>query len=259
MNKILRNIGRQVIIFARAIIRRFGWDINVVPLAGGVAGERLLKLLTIQNIDLVIDVGANEGQYTSRLFELGYAGKVLSFEPLSSAYQKLQIASRAYSNWTVAERCAVGDIDDEIEINISRNSFSSSILPIQPTHINAAPDSEYTGTEKVKIVRLDTVLPKYIQKVNAPFLKIDVQGFEEQVLAGASEILHHIKGLQLELSIIELYKGEKLFEEMLHKMFDLGFELYNLFPEFTDEKTGRLIQVDAVFFRPGLQSDGAKK
>ncbi|MBS4058919.1 MAG: FkbM family methyltransferase [Bacteroidetes bacterium] len=245
-------IGRQVIILSRKIVRDYGWDLNVVPLIGGVSGERLLKLLTVQNIDLVIDVGANQGQYANQLFELGYTGKVLSFEPLSLAYQKLQTASRAYPSWEVAERCAVGDIDDEIEINVSRNSFSSSILPIQPTHTNLAPDSEYIGTEKVKIVRLDTVLPKYFRQAKAPFLKIDVQGFDEQVLAGASAILPQIKGLQLELSLVELYKGEKLFQEMLAKAFDLGFELHNLFPEFTDEKTGRLMQADAVFFRPGL-------
>jgi FkbM family methyltransferase len=252
MNKILRSIGRQVIIQTREIVRRYGWDINVVPLTGGVAGERLLKLLKVQNIDFVIDVGANQGQYARQLFALGYAGRVLSFEPLSSAYHKLQIASAAYPNWEVAERCAVGDADDEIEINISQNSFSSSLLSIHPTHTSVAPDSQYIGKEKVKIIRLDSILPKYLQQASAPFLKIDVQGFEEQVLAGASAILPKVKGLQLELSLVELYKGGKLFEEMLGKVLELGFELHNLFPEFTDEKSGRLLQVDAVFFRAGL-------
>jgi FkbM family methyltransferase len=251
MIKIVRNFGRQVIILTREIVRRYGWDINVVPLAGGVAGDRLLKHLKIQNIDLVIDVGANQGQYANQLFELGYVGKVLSFEPLSAVYPKLQAASKIYPNWAVAERCAVGDLDGDIEINISQNTFSSSILPIQAAHTSVAPSSEYIGWEKVKIVRLDTVLPKHLAQVNAPFLKIDVQGFEEQVLAGASAILPGVKGLQLELSLVELYEGGKLFKAMLDKAFNLGFELHNLFPEFTDEKTGRLLQVDAVFFRRG--------
>lgn len=80
-------------------------------------------------------------------------------------------------------------------------------------------------------------------------LKIDTQGYEEQVLKGANEIISKIKGIHLELSIVPLYEGQMLFEEMLNKLKEMGFALYHLSPGFQDSRTGRLLQVNGTFFR----------
>ncbi len=113
-------------------------------------GAYALKRLTYQNIDLILDVGANAGQFAQRIFEIGYGGNIVSFEPLSSAYEKLIENSKGNKRWQIAERCALGDENGEIQINIAKNSHSSSILPMLQAHIDAEPNSTYVDSETVK-------------------------------------------------------------------------------------------------------------
>ncbi|NES25389.1 MAG: FkbM family methyltransferase [Symploca sp. SIO3E6] len=214
-------------------------------------GASFLKMLTFHEIDLVLDVGANIGQFAENLLAMGYQGQVVSFEPLSDAYQQLQEASKSNPNWQVAERCAIGERNGETEINISQNSQSSSILPILQTHIDAASKSVYVDSEKVKISTLSDMAVNYVKQSQATLLKIDTQGYEDQVLQGAQEIIPQIKGIYLELSLVPLYEGQLLFEEMLTKIKGMGFSLYHLSPGFGDYQTGRLLQVNGVFFREG--------
>lgn len=231
----------------KKISRNFGYDIiEYSPNKNFTL--RILKYLKLNNIDTILDVGANEGFYAKELFEVGYKGKVICFEPLLTAYKKLLNNSRSNSNWQIAERCAIGNYDGKIKLNISNNSVSSSVLQMMGTHINADPNSVYVGNEEVNIYRLDTIAPSYISNSKNIFLKIDVQGFENSVIDGATDILHRIKGIQLEMSLIQLYEGQLLFEDMLKKLKIIGFDLYSLNHVFSDEKTLRMLQLDGIFF-----------
>ena len=80
-------------------------------------------------------------------------------------------------------------------------------------------------------------------------LKIDTQGFEMPVLQGARNLLQTICGLQLELSLTQLYDGQVLYLDMIHWLRDRGFELWNVMPGFVEPASGRLLQMDGVFFR----------
>jgi hypothetical protein len=80
-------------------------------------------------------------------------------------------------------------------------------------------------------------------------LKIDTQGYESEVLKGAPETLARVAGLQLELSLVPLYGGQKLMPEMLETVASLGFELWALVPNFLEPGTARMLQADATFFR----------
>jgi FkbM family methyltransferase len=207
------------------------------------------RLLNRQNIDLIFDVGANTGVYAATLFKNGFKGSIVSFEPLSEAYNQLVDKSKAYRLWQVAERCALGDSDSEVEINVSANLESSSILPMLKACEDSAPDARYRASEKVAMRRLDAIAERYLDNVQAPFLKLDVQGFEDKVLAGAKESLVRIKGIQIELSLLPLYEGQKLWRQLIDEILTLGFELHSLMPGFTDRQTGKLLQMDAIFFR----------
>jgi len=211
--------------------------------------NKLLQMLNYHQIDLIIDIGANKGQYATKLFNVDFKGKIISFEPLSSAHSILSERTKQNPSWTAAERCAIGEKDGITSINISKNSYSSSLLPMLETHSNAAPESIYVDSEKVKIFRLDTIISKYIKGDERIFIKIDTQGYENKILEGATNIIDKIKGIQLETSLVPLYQNETLFTEMLENLNKLGFRLYNLFPGFKDKKTGRLLQVDCVFFK----------
>ncbi|CAM2843857.1 Methyltransferase FkbM domain-containing protein [Mycobacterium simiae] len=118
------------------------------------------------------------------------------------------------------------------------------------SHQDAFPPANYIGTEQVPIHRLDGLTPKVLGASSVVFLKIDVQGFEKQVIAGAqSTISDHVVGMQLELSFIPLYEGGMLIREALDLVYSLGFTLTGLLPGFTDPRDGRMLQADGIFFR----------
>jgi FkbM family methyltransferase len=212
---------------------------------------KMQRLLAYNNIDLVFDVGANIGQYAKLLRELGYSGRIVSFEPLSSAYSQLKAVSEKDPLWEIAPQAAIGNQEGEIIINIAGNSYSSSALPMLDAHLESAPESAYSGSETVKLSRLDTLAKDYIKsETKSIFLKIDVQGLEKQVLEGATAILPLVKGIKLELSLVPLYEGQVLFQEMIDIVEKLGYELYGIEPGFTAEKTGRMLQMDGIFFKP---------
>ena len=212
---------------------------------------KMQRLLAYHNIDLVFDVGANIGQYAKLLRELGYSGRIVSFEPLSSAYSQLKAVSKKEPLWEIAPQTAIGNQEGEITINIAGNSQSSSALPMLDAHLESAPESAYSGSETVKLSRLDTLAKDYIKsETKSIFLKIDVQGLEKQVIEGATAILPLVKGIKLELSLVPLYEGQVLFQEMIDIVEKLGYELYGIEPGFTAEKTGRMLQMDGIFFKP---------
>jgi FkbM family methyltransferase len=209
----------------------------------------MLKLLTHHNVDTVLDVGANDGGYGRFLRESGYRDEILSFEPLSDAYRKLVASAEGDNRWHVAPRMALGPENGEIEINVAGNSTSSSILAMHERHVAAAPDSEYVGTERVPLHRLDSVRHVSIDNGRAILLKIDTQGYEMPVLEGAESILPRLLGIQLELSLVPLYEGQALYREVIDWMHDRDFALWDVIPGFRNQATGRMLQMDGVFFR----------
>lgn len=210
---------------------------------------RLMAALRAFDIDLVIDIGANEGQFAKELRAGGYTRQILSFEPLTSAHAKLLETSRHDSAWRVHSRCALGDRQDEIELNIAGNSVSSSILPMLSAHSNAAPGSAYLGLESAPLTTVDAAVLPYLENVHAPLLKIDTQGYEWHVLDGAVATLPKVRGILMELSLVPLYEGQHLWRECVDRLQAQGFELWSLEPAFIDPVSGRTLQWDGLFFR----------
>jgi FkbM family methyltransferase len=211
---------------------------------------RRIKLLEHYKIDLVFDIGANVGQYAGGIIDAGYKNKIVSFEPLSSAYSKIESESKTNANWDLAPRCAIGSQNQKIEINISANSVSSTLLNMLDSHIEGAPESKIIGKEKVQVFPLDEIALKYLGNAKNIFLKIDVQGFEEEVLKGAQNMIAKAKGIEMEISLVPLYEGQTwLLQEVLAYMKEKGFLLTSIVPAFTDHKTGKVLQCNGIFFR----------
>lgn len=225
------------------------WDRNLPPSAIQVAAMQLVSSLRKFEIDLVLDVGANKGQFATEIRHCGYTGRIVSFEPLSEAHGQLLQSSAGDSMWEAYQRCALGDHNGEVEINIAGNSHSSSILPMLESHRSAAPESAYQGKEIVPIKSLDAVAGPYLKDAQAPFLKIDTQGFEWLVLDGARDTLPQIKGILVELSLVPLYGGQHLWRDVIDRLEAEGFTLWAFKPEFSDQVSGRSLQVDGIFYR----------
>jgi FkbM family methyltransferase len=225
-------------------LRRFGWEIKRFQLS---EMEQLNRFLTLHRVATVLDVGANIGQFATTLRQVGFQGRIVSFEPQSKAHSSLVHEASSDPLWHVAPRCAIGAETGEIEINISNNSVSSSVLPILEAHVTSWPDSRYVATEKASVIRLDD-FP--LTKENEPtFLKVDTQGFEQQVLDGAPKLLQSLVGVQLEMSLAPLYEGQADFISLMNQMRKSGFDVWALNPGISNWKTGRLLQVDGTFIR----------
>ena len=118
--------------------------------------------------------------------------------------------------WQIHSRTAIGDADGTVFVNESLNSFSSSILEITTEHTDIEVSSKYINQISSPMCKFDSIYRYYLQSPSQPFfLKIDVQGFEDKVLNGASEAINQAVGILVELSTVELYAGQKLFNEMI--------------------------------------------
>lgn len=203
--------------------------------------------LAEHGIDVVLDVGAARGGYAQELREFGYRGRIVSFEPMAAVYADLQAAAAKDPGWSCVN-AALGATAGRQTINIASNSDSSSLLPMEAEHRNAAPHVDYVGQEEVEVARLDDLAPDLLAGTSRPFLKIDAQGFEREVLAGAAETLGSCVGLQLELSFVPLYAGGILVDEALSLVYDAGFRMTAIAQGFTSPQ-GAMLQADGVFFR----------
>jgi FkbM family methyltransferase len=210
---------------------------------------QLLAALKFVDSNVVLDIGANIGQFAKELRASGFDGEIISFEPLSSAHERLKLSASHDKTWRVHSRVALGDKKGMATINIAANSVSSSILPMLDSHLMAAKESVYSSSESTDVVTLDSVAPFYLKEDSRPFIKIDTQGFEWQVLDGAPETLKKARGVLLELSLIPLYDGQRMWLELIDRMAADGFTVWALQEGFTDLKNGRTLQIDAVFLR----------
>jgi FkbM family methyltransferase len=207
-----------------------------------------LELLRQRGVRTVVDVGANEGQYASKLFDAGFRGEVLSVEPMAAAFASLSQRAQRRAGWR-AVRTAVGSEPGELTLHIAGNSQSSSVLDMLPLHEKAAPRSAYVGVETVPATTLDALLDDQAIDPARSLLKIDVQGFESAVLDGAVKSLPQLPVVEMELSLAPLYRGQPLLPEMLGRLEDSGLVLWSLRPAFADVRNGRLLQADGVFVR----------
>ncbi len=233
---------------AKGLCRSLGFELRRARAENDVALRRQ-SYLHRAGVDVVFDVGASTGRYGAALRACGYRGRILSFEPLPSAFAHLTRRARNDTGWDCFP-FALGAVAGRLAIHVAGNSVSSSLLPMTAAHLAAAPESAVTGTEAVEIRRLDEVAAAHLSAGARPFLKIDVQGFERDVLAGCGELTPRLAGIEIEMSMVELYGGQILFREIVDWMDDRGFVPASFERGLTDAQNLRFLQLDGIFLRP---------
>ena len=235
----------------RRLLWRVGYDIwRFEPLFHPVARRK--RVFESYAIDTVLDVGASSGSFGQELrHDIGYGNRILSFEPQSEAFELSKANAKDDPAWEVFN-CAIGDTEGSREINISRNSDSSSLLNMLPSHLKSAPHSEYIGRAQTEMRTLDSVVGDLCGTAKNIYLKVDTQGFEGAVLRGAELSLPLVDTVQLEMSLVSLYEGGPLFDEMYTVLNQKGYSLVAIDGAFSDPGSGQLLQVDGTFhrFRP---------
>lgn len=236
---------------ARNGLRSLGLDVVRYP---SRQREPLADFFQRFSIDLVLDVGANIGQYGEAIRNwYGYRGKIISFEPDPGAFQRLSEVARADGNWE-CHNVGLGDRPGEAVLNVSELSVFNSILKTTDYVEGLDSRARAARTVTVPIITLDQFWAE--QKLSGQiFLKLDTQGYERPILTGAPESLQKATGLQLELSLAKLYDEQPLIEEMLPLLRERGFKLYEIWSGYADEHTGAILEVDGLFYRPDRTSE----
>ena len=213
--------------------------------------ERLFAYhLNQAGITRLLDIGAHSGEFVRKLRSFGYQGFVHSVEPQRTVHARLREAARNDIRWLPIPRQCAGSEPGWLELNISENSWSTSLLEVHPNHLRAEASTRTVTRERVDVVRAENLLNRdSMDLIEA--IKIDVQGYERHVLEGLQSVLPHVRLLLLEMSIVECYRGAAdLFELDRHLTEDCGFQRVSLEPAYYDEKLGVVQQYDGIYRRP---------
>jgi FkbM family methyltransferase len=211
--------------------------------------ERLLETL---GTDLVLDVGANAGQYGIEIRRNGYAGRIVSFEPASETFARLRETSQSDPLWT-ARQIALGSESGAATLNLAGNDGkSSSFLDQRDVSFGTTATARYVGAETVEVSTLETVGPEMASKQDRVLLKIDVQGLELEVLDGAGSFLERVQAIETELSLYPMYEDQPDWRELCDRIGELGFVFFAVDPGYSDPRSGRLVEMDGLFVREQL-------
>ncbi|MGO9302451.1 MAG: FkbM family methyltransferase [Candidatus Korobacteraceae bacterium] len=230
---------------------------RIVPrwrVAGLPAAQRLQEVFAKRQIDRVIDVGANEGQFYKFLrLEVGFTGQIVSFEPIPELAARLQERSTNDSSWTV-HACALGATAGELTLNVTaKTAFSSFLLPL-------ALDPDFSGnvverTIRVPVSTLDEMFPDPIA-LRHTYLKLDTQGFDLEVAGGGERTLETIPALQTEVSFSALYDGMPDYQKSLSVFNQYGFHVSDFFVV-AARSDGIACEFDCIMLRaPGATTTG---
>jgi FkbM family methyltransferase len=234
---------------ALRVSRSLGYDI--VPLREMKERDfalHLRELLARLRIDCVLDVGANVGQYRDFLRDkVLYDGKIISFEPISRHVERLRLRSRDDEDWHI-EGYALGSEDGSLPINVMVSDQFSSFLQPDNSHIDDYDSLNVPShVETVAVRTLDTILPELRTRYEfkRPYLKLDTQGFDIEVLQGSSACLCEMRALQTEASVIGIYKGMPSYMETIRYLGERGFDVTGFYP-ISRDRSLRLIEFDCV-------------
>ena len=231
----------------KAQFRRAGYELRRFDPTASAAARRL-GAIRRGRVSLVVDVGANTGQYASDLRMFGYRGRIVSLEPLTEPFTALAARAAGDPAWEVM-KLAAGAAPCRMPMRVSANSASSSFLEATPLHVASEPGATPEGQEEVQVVRLDETLRDLAAPDERLMLKLDLQGFELPAIDGAAGLLTAVHVMELELSLAAMYEQQALLPEAMLRVMDLGFRCVGFDEAHTDPDTGHVLQVDGLFIR----------
>lgn len=224
---------------------------DLPPVSANLMSAQARRRILFRDIDVLIDGGANCGQYAKWARQCGFAGRIISFEAASATFRVLAEAARSDDGWE-CHQVALGPEDGEALLHLSRSSLGSSVFQPTDHHFRAWPDDLETGTEPVPMRSLSSLWNELGCDGRRVYLKLDVEGFELPVLEGAGSVLDRIALLDVELPLVDMYRDAPKFGDMLNFLLGRGFSIVALEQNHSgDEETGQMLMVDGVFRSSG--------
>ena len=239
-------VGRRTKIPLQRTLGRIGYEL--VPRR--LSEDQLVReLIGRHGVTMLIDVGANQGQYARRFRDQGFQGKILSFEPIADAFALLARAAKSDELWETRQLALDRYVGRGL-LNVSANSVSSSLLTMEKLHEEAEPTSRVVRSEEVSISTLDAELGASTE--TKLWMKLDVQGGEMRVLDGGAGVISRCQVIQCEVSLRPLYRGQPSYLDVLNRLDVEGLYPVFVIPGFSDRESGEMYQLDVIAARAAV-------
>ncbi|MEU0990676.1 FkbM family methyltransferase [Streptomyces sp. NPDC005953] len=217
------------------------------PFSENMMTPKVRRSLLFREVDVLIDGGANHGQYGLWARECGFRGRIISFEPSSQAFTRLTEAARSDDKWD-CHHLALGWRDGEVDLHLSHTSLGTSVFRPTAEHFRAWPEDVETGTERAPMRSLSSLHDQLNLADQRVYLKLDVEGAELSALRGAGTLLDQVSLIELEISLVRLYQGAPIFEEVVSYLAERGFSAVALEQNGGDEESsGQMLMIDGIF------------
>ncbi len=234
------------------ILQTFGYRLQQLPTKEQkkqIAESEIRKIMWLKKtqIKTIFDIGANTGQFARYINQIFPQAILYSFEPLEDCYNELVSNFQEIPQFQ-AFNVALGNETTQMEIYRSQFSPSSSLLAMAELHKDAFPHTQDQTVYKVDVVRLSDIAQKlHLQK---PILiKLDVQGFEDKVIAGGKDVIEQAEIIIIEMSVEELYENQPLFDDIYKILVSLGFKYKGSYEQLHSPQDGRILQIDGIFMK----------
>lgn len=194
----------------------------------------------------VVDVGANRGQFTLLMAGLYPDARIVAFEPLMDPFRKL-LEVTAKLPKVRAINSAIGSTRTTAPMNVSKRDDSSSLLPISAMQEKIFPNTGRARIDHVRVAPLGDFIDE-MDLERPSLLKIDVQGFELEVLKGSDDCLDRFDAVYVEASFVQLYNGQPFASDIIDYLHQRGFRLRGIY-NLSQMSDGRAVQADFLFDR----------
>ena len=228
------------------LLNRFGFHLIRVPAWNSLEAS-LKRVIQQHDIDTVVDIGANRGQFIRMLRSIGFQGMIISFEPNPACVSHLQDMTKSDRSLAIYGY-GLGDIESELTLKVSNADDLSSFLDVNAfARTIWSDDTQIVRHITVPVRRLDDVMPEIIARhgIRKAICKVDTQGFDMKVIAGGSNVIRKFYALVTELPIRPIYQDMSSIRDALEQLRHFGFEVADLFPV-SHSPEGYLVEVDCL-------------
>lgn len=241
----------------KSLCRQFGYELINAKNHPALM-PHVMELIRRNRTDLVLDVGANRGQFARNLRSFGYRGEIHSFEPVDASFLELQKLSSKDDLWSV-HKIALSDQDGTQTITVSSASDLSSFLKPSALGKQRFKQLGSGSQETVDLRTLDSIAEELFGdwQSRRVFLKMDTQGYDLKVFAGAREFAAVVHCIQTEIAFLHIYEAAPRYRDALAVFEEAGFRVTGFYPITRDEELS-IIEMDCILLRPNQQSTGGR-
>jgi FkbM family methyltransferase len=236
--------------FIKFILEHFGYTLIKNEL---VAHFNFISACQTAECDLIVDIGANQGDFTSQLLYFMPNKNIMVCEPLPHEHKLLNKKFSNKQNVYLLDRCAISDESKTQIFNIAGNSVSSSLKRATEEHNKSSPKAEVVNQIKVPTITLNEGINNaetcFNKKFRSVAVKLDVQGSEYDILAQSLPHLLQLKVIMVEASVLKLYEDSTDWLKIINLLLKYNFVVWGIFPVYSHQKTGQIPQFDIIFIR----------